>query len=327
MLVSKDLFPIDEKDWHSFLRDYFCDKDAIPTIENDKVRLRLEWPSDVDRHVDPNLQENLQWLGKELTLSSMWSFRKRNGRIFTVLYDTWTLLSWSEWLSRTPSNKHKNIVILHADDHRDLGSPRIVTKDGVLLDAITGESINIYDPHTVQKAIESGAIGMGSFMTPFICEIPSTQVRHLCQPPKLSGNSKIQMNSSDRELDKLLHYGASRMSLELVNDDHKWNYLATSDPSMWINDISDKTVLVHIDMDYFNNRYDGDSEWRVRPSRLDPDTRVMNGKIDELIETLSSIKLKIEDVTIAFSPGFFPAEYWRDAYQRLQVGLEKVLCV
>ncbi len=29
----------------------------------------------------------------------------------------------------------------------------------------------------------------------------------------------------------------------------------------WSNDLGPGPILVHIDMDYFNNRYDGDSDW------------------------------------------------------------------
>jgi len=326
LVVPKDLLPADQRRWHEFLRDYFCDKDAIPTTEGNRVRLRLEWPGGVERHVDPELQTGLDWWGEGVTLSSMWSALRRDGRILTALYDTWTLLSWSEWLAGTAVARAENVILLHVDDHRDLGAPRLITRDGALVDAITGASVNLRDPDSIRKAIHSGAIGMGSFMTPFIHTVPDARVRHLCQPPKVrqTRNSNLVRKSVP---DTLLHTGAERPAIDYapVNAGASGSYLATSDAALWASGIEGRPTLVHIDMDYFNNRYDGDSEWRESTDRLDPNMSDIIEKIDKLVDALARSRAEIEDVVIAYSPGFFPAEYWREADHRLRAGLEKIL--
>lgn len=317
--------PQDPADWHSFLRDYFCDKDAVASECNFGVNLCLQWSGDPERHVDPALDTGLRWWGRGTTLESMWSTRWRDGRIMTSLYDTWTLMSWCEWLHRAPAGTADQAVVLHVDDHRDLASPRLFLRGTTLVDAITADEVQLTEPATVQRAIESGAIGMGSFMTPFLWEFPRTTVRHLCQPPKM--HVEIRGGLAFRSVpDTLLNPAAARPAVHLVESlAGAGVYVGTSDVREWSRDIEGRPALVHIDMDYFNNRYDGDSAWPLRVSRLDPDLPAMFSKVDELIDSLAASKAVLEDVAIAYSPGFFPAEYWQPLDRRLRAGLASIL--
>lgn len=328
MRVVRRLLPADPADWHGFLRDYFCDKDAIAvSCSEDLVDLQLEWPPGVDRHVDPLLEDGLAWWGRGVTLGSMWSSRWRDGRILTSLFDTWTLHSWSEWLTNIDPKAVEGTVILHVDDHRDLGSPRLLASPTELVDAITGRAVHLRDPASIQEAIESGAIGMGSFMTPFVYELSQVPVRHLCQPPKVREEMTAQLVAANIS-DTLLHPGEARLAIDFRREatlGDGTSYVATSNACRWARDIESRRALVHIDMDYFNNRYDGDSAWETREDRLDPELAVMLVKVDELIDALASSRAKIEDVTIAYSPGFFPAEYWPPMDRRLRSGLARIL--
>ena len=325
MRVPRGRLPQNPAVWHSFLRDYFCDKDAVATESAGDVHLHLSWPDEAERHIDPDLEVGLRWWGRGVSLGSMWSSRWREGRVMTSLYDTWTLLSWCEWLARVPSCTIEQVVILHVDDHRDLGSPRLHLVNGALVDAITKEEVQLTDPLTVQRAIESGAIGMGSFMTPFLWQYPQSTVRHLCQPPKMHADVR-QMLTRTIALDTLLNPNAERLAIELIErETDAEDYLGTSDTAMWSRGIEGRPALVHIDMDYFNNRYDGDSAWPQRARRLDPDLPTMLSKVDDLISALAASKVIIEDVSIAYSPGFFPAEFWQPVDRHLRAGLARIL--
>lgn len=326
MLLAKNLLPAKNSEWHGFLRDYFCDKDATVTENGEQVSLRLEWPSEADRHVDPGLQSGLAWWGRDVTLASMWSAFWRDDQILTALYDTWTLHSWSEWLTRTCKEYAENVIVLHVDDHRDLGAPRLFKQGDSFVDAITGKYVSLREPNTVRHAIESGALGMGSFMTPFMHEIPTACIRHLCQPPKVYQTVEHCLKLTNLR-DTFLQVDADRPAIEFLPTEEKFsgNYLATPNTRSWIENIEGRPALVHIDMDYFNNRFDGDSAWQERSNRLDPSLTVIFDKIDELIDALASSRAIIEDITIAYSPGFFPGEYWEPADKRLRSGLKKIL--
>jgi len=325
--VPADRLPSDENERHAVLRTYFCDKDALPSPAQGGWELELAWPTGKDRHVDPALNLGLRWWGGNLDLGDMPFARRREGKILTALYDTWTLHSWSEWLERTGAHPCDGIVILHVDDHRDLGSPRLFLRDGKWLDAVTLQAFDLRAPASVEQSIQSGAVGMGSFMTPFLHLFPQADVRHLCQPPKTSATRRCSFRART-EPDTLLDPGSLRPAIELQEkSEGLGTYLATPDMDTWLAGIGDQPVLLHIDMDYFNNRYDGDSDWKTRSEVLNPDSRSVGERIDALTAALARHALgqRLEDVTIAFSPGFFPAELWREADERLRRGLEEIL--
>lgn len=313
---------------HAALRDYFCDKDAEALSEPESWALRLAWPDGDDRHVDPLLDEGLAWWGNGITRPTMATARRRSGRILSALYDTWTLHSWSEWISSRGPQSTGNPVVLHVDDHRDLASPRLFLEDGQWRDPITGANCNLSQPDSVQMAIESGALGMGSFLTPFLHSFPKTEVRHLCQPPKVTATSDFRIELTAQP-DNLLDPGQSRPAIELAKAQGETGpgyYRMTPDTNAWLDGLGSGPVLLHIDMDYFNNRFDGDTDWQSRPNLFDPPLDRILSKIDEVVDALrrTSVGTRIEDIVIAYSPGFFPAEFWRPAEHRLRPALEKL---
>ncbi|WFR98058.1 GNAT family N-acetyltransferase [Rhizobium tumorigenes] len=274
----------------------------------------MSWPSGRERHIDDKLDLGLDWWGKGLKREEMARARRRSPKLLRCLYDSWTLASWSEWLKRRGGTETlTSLVLLHVDDHRDLGSPRIERNEAGWRDLITNRQISLSDPDTVIEAIESGAIGMGSFMTPFLAAVPLAEVRHLCQPPKAVATRDFVIRIEDNS-DDLLQPGASRpvATLEPSSGTGAGHYRLTPDVDDWLEGIQGGPLLLHIDMDYFNNRYDGDSDWRERPARLDTPVEKIFAQITMLTQALRRRGLLevIEDVVFAFSPGFFPAELW-----------------
>lgn len=327
MLVPLDRLPKSYIERHGVLRDYFCDKDAKAVNTNEGWELWLEWSDDRERYVDPRLQEGLDWWQLETGFSDMPLAKRRNGRVLQTLYDTWTLLSWSEWLARQSQMRASSVVLLHVDDHRDIGSPRLFNEPCGWRDPITKKTVSLMDPDSIHSAICSGAIGMGSFLTPFLHAVPMAEVRHLCQPPKSQQTLDFKILLSE-ETDTLLDITATRPSIELVDSDEIKQpgcYRLTPHLSDWLEGIKDQPILLHIDMDYFCNRYDGDSDFLDRPSHLNLSLDVVFEKIDELLEALhkNNICERLEDIVIAFSPSFFPAEYWDVTSNRLLAGLKR----
>lgn len=324
--VPLDRLPIDDHERHTTLRDYFCDKDAKATIRDGAWELELDWPGGTDRHVDRRIKDELlDWGG--IGLAEMALAQRRSGRVLTALYDTWTLLSWSQWVETAMPSNTEVITILHLDDHRDLGSPRLTQRADGLTDLITGKAFDIRDPVSVRLACESGAIGMGSFLTPFVHAFPRCDVRQLCQPPKITKTTDWELIATT-EADDLLELGTPRPAIRLTPTTGigPGRYRATNNVADWLADIGQGPVLLHIDMDYFNNRYDGDGDWPDRHPRHDPPIETVLEKIDEATTALreSGILGSIADAVIAFSPGFFPAEMWQPAEQRLRAGLAEL---
>lgn len=322
-----DRLPGSAAERHATLRDYFCDKDASAERTTGGWELTLGWPNDAARHVDPKLADGLAWWDQGLQRSGMALSMRRSGRILRALYDSWTLLSWSEWLERA-GPQASPIVVLHVDDHRDLGTPRLFVEPAGWRDPLTGQLVDFAQPDSVASAIRSGAIGMGSFLTPFLHAFPNAEVRHLCQPPKAADTRDYQVKLIE-EQDTLLDPSALRPAVDLVpvaRETGSGRYRVTPDLGDWLQGIGTGPVLLHIDMDYFNNRYDGDSDWLDRRRELDPPLGSVLEKIDALANALHAAGLasRIEDVVIAYSPGFFPGEYWRAADERLRAAFAQL---
>lgn len=322
-----DRLPGSAVERHATLRDYFCDKDASAKRTTDGWDLTLGWPNDAARHVDPKLADGLAWWDGHLERSDMALSMRRSGRILSTLYDSWTLHSWSEWLERV-GPQAEPIVVLHVDDHRDIGTPRVFVQSAGCRDPLTGQLVDLAQPDSVASAIRSGAIGMGSFLTPFLHAFPTTEVRHLCQPPKAVDTRDFRFELTE-EQDTLLDPCALRPAVELVpvaRETGPGRYRVTPDLGDWLKGIGPGPILLHIDMDYFNNRYDGDSDWLDRRRKLDPPVASVLEKIDALADALEGAGLasRLEDVVIAYSPGFFPGEYWQAADECLRAAFARL---
>lgn len=328
LTLPANRLPFSKWSRHAILRDYFCDKDADAILGEAGWLLSLAWPDELDRHVDPRLQEGLAWWDDNMALPTMATARTRKGRVLSVLYDSWTLQSWSEWVHASAIPRDEHVLILHVDDHRDLASPRLFAENGKWKDPITGSLCDLEDPESVTAAIESGAIGMGSFLTPFLHGFPQSEVRQLCQPPKVRSTQDFAIELTT-QADDLLDPGRSRPAVELAPVSRQTGpgrYRATPDLGDWLENLPDQPTILHIDMDYFNNRYDGDTDWESRSDLFDPSLERILGKIDALTAALagSGLGSRLADIVIAYSPGFFPAEYWAEAAARLIPGLERI---
>jgi len=321
--VASHLLPDEAHARHGRLRTYFCDIDAQASPIEGGWQLDLAWPSDPERHVDIRIRDALSaWGG--IGLDAMATARCRSGRVLTSLYDTWSLLTWCEWAARAKPSPTDQITILHLDDHRDLMSPRLAIEGDELVDMITDDPFDVMNPSSVLSACNSGAIGMGSFLTPFLRAFPNCDVRQLCQPPKIDGTQDWAFRAAV-ERDDLLRPGVARpaIALEGAHGTGPGRYRATSDIDAWLADIEDGPILLHLDMDYFNNRYDGDGDWTDRMRALDPSLETVLRRIDEVCAAMRDNGLvdRIEDAAVAFSPGFFPAEMWAAADVRLRENL------
>ncbi|MGX5851429.1 hypothetical protein ACWGTO_30790 [Mesorhizobium sp. PL10] len=328
LTVPVDRLPGSPSMRHAVLRDYFCDKDAAAALGEAGWQLTLAWPDGLDRHVDTRLPEGLAWWGNGVSLPNMAAARRSKGHVESVLYDTWTLYSWSEWARSSAASPDDHILILHVDDHRDLASPRLFEENGRWRDPITNAFCRLHEPWGVRDAIESGAIGMGSFMTPFLHAFRNAEVRQLCQPPKVRSTQDYSIDLVTQK-DDLLDPSKVRPAVTLTPTTRHTGpgrYRISCDIGDWLKDLPTRPTLLHIDMDYFNNRYDGDTDWQSRVNRLDPSLDHILAQIDIVTAALANADLgaHLADTVIAFSPGFFPAEYWQQASDRLLAGLERI---
>jgi hypothetical protein len=182
VLVARGVLPEEEEARYDRLFDYFGSRFQACSPHRDGWVLTLGWPKDPARYKDPNILAGLAWWSPHLTLSGVPFAVREEAGFQLALNDCWSLLSWSRWLSdrAAADDMPGELVLLHVDDHDDLMSPLIVKQSARWVDAITKKEFSLLKPETVASAIESGAVGIGSFIAPLLHEIPRVHISHLC---------------------------------------------------------------------------------------------------------------------------------------------------
>jgi hypothetical protein len=190
------------------------------------------------------------------------------------------------------------------------------------VDPFTGVITSLSDPETVHSAVTSHAIGIGSFIVPWIDTIPDLEIRHLC--PNAMTLTRTHLTPSSFR-DERFKFGE-----RLAVQEHAANpsaadatYLATNKPGQWVADIpSDAAVLLHFDLDYFNNRFAGG----LLGDNREPDLHEMAERTDALFQGLAcaGIQRQIEHISVALSPGFCPSCHWEFLLERVKSGLTQI---
>jgi hypothetical protein len=316
--VPKSQLPSDKNERREIIESYFSDQLPSVTEEEDTWLICLERPQErygCYMH-DENLKEGLQWWKEAMQVHDI-PLEKRilkNGLL--SIEDQWIPYSWSLYfkkLGKIPSE----IVLLHLDDHQDMMVPRIGKRlDGKLFDYITGNSLSLDIPSTIEAAILSGAIGKGSILMPLIWSVEKIHVRHLAFRSHPNTHYHIKKQTIP---DGLLSKNDNRISIKLepTNEENlqkSSNYVVTPDIEEWLKDIpKDIPILLHIDMDYFNDRFDGNSSWKKENRRVhEVNVKDQLKQIEQIFIALKdkNIVERIVDTSIGISPGFYPAEFW-----------------
>lgn len=340
--VNRNLLPNADPARADFLKDYFCELVASAHEVPEGWSITLNRPPTADYYVDPEFQNGLDWwsenFGRVVIEDVPFAFHNKLG--FQLSFqDSWTLYSWSKYLAAFTGSVAipREIVVLHLDDHDDFMTPRLLLggdgADRGWVDAITKRPFDLRSPETVKEAIESGAVGIGSFLSPLLHLIPRVHVRHLCSTEYLAERIGAHAIGVKTIEDKLLSPGALRPAIrhvstgsdDLLRSGH--TYLVTDHLNAWLGDLPECPILVHIDMDYFNNRYNGDSDWIYNGAKYDPSSAQVLTRVDEVFAAFAEHKLtgRIVDFAVALSPGFFPVDLWASAIERISTHYDKLL--
>ena len=96
------------------------------------------------------------------------------------LSECWMPFAWSVIRNRENSQLN-HLTVIHIDDHSDLMSP-LISYDGVWnKDILTQRQVRFSVPASIKAAVKSGAISIGSMLTPIINSVEKCTVLHLKQ--------------------------------------------------------------------------------------------------------------------------------------------------
>jgi len=337
ILLPFDSLPNDNILRSQLLQEYFTEQCVSSTLVDESWSIDLQFPNFSEYYIDPNIMEGLAWWQSELAISEIPFAVRKEQRFQLSLNDSWTLLAWSQWLSDYVEKigLPSEIIILHVDDHDDLMSPRIWQGESGWSDAITGKSVNLLEPDSISNGIRSGAIGIGSFIVPLLHAIQRIQIRHLCATSySVIRQGWYSLNPIFLS-DTLLSPNKRRLAVELqpypnlssaIATDNGSTYIVSADLDEWLRDLPNNVpILLHIDMDYFNNRFNGDSDWKIHTNCHDPSHKEIEMSINAMFDTLynKGVMDKLYNIAVALSPRFFPAEFWETSIDRIRYHLNK----
>lgn len=239
--------------------------------------------------------------------------------------ESWISFLWYSFCSKN-NYYPKKLTILHIDDHSDLMSPFLSHNGDSYTDMLTGKSVDFDEISSLMCAVESGAITIGSCLTPIVYNTEIIKIVHIKQNITTS-KDRIVKDTFHDDIPSIS--GDNRICISFGNEplDNENQYIRTSSLNRAKNEInSGEEVFVHIDMDYFNNRYNASTSWEYELNRHDPDIELQKIKITELCDFLEDInsRVSIMHVAIGISPSFYPCEFWIVGMSFLLEKLKKI---
>jgi hypothetical protein len=318
--VAKSSLPEGERERRDLLEEYFSEQLPTAIDKGDHWDICLERPSTPYGCyiLDPRIREGLEWWKPGTRIRDIPAERRVLSKGMFALEDQWTPLSWSIWFQKN-GHMPRELVLLHVDDHQDMMSPRIGERlDQQHIDLISGDHFSLLKPETVEAAILSGAVGKGSILTPLIWEVDKLHLRHLTLRP----TPYVYAIKRALQQDMVLGHPLQRISAQCERTERESllsssNYVPTSKVDDWLGHLPDGVpILLHVDMDFFNNRFDGSSSWQDAGRCHDISLAEQQAILREIFAGLKArgLEKRIVDVSICLSPSFFPAEFWQPMY-------------
>lgn len=281
-------------------------------------------PIDSHYYVDPNIDETLKKWQHSVSIENIGNYRSFYKNSMISFYDSWSAYFWSLLSSYLWNNQGEgptSYTLLHIDDHKDLSSPLIVQDSEGYHSLLTNETVDFFDTSSIEHAIISKSIGIDSFITPLLISSQSLDIYHLRYAYK--NNPNRHYIEVIQKTDTLLSQEEQRIHLKLCNNPTPYSYSISNGSFCLKDEINQHSVvLLHFDCDAFINRFNLDMNWNPQTVSIDLSIAEIKKKIMRLIKSLESLSNPIF-VNIALSPGFFPAEHWREICNFIIVNCEE----
>jgi len=276
-------------------------------IDGNRLQLVL-CGADLSHHdADPHLLDNVSSLPVTVIEGEYAQFHARLSDYDLCMEDSWTGYFASRYLAtQTPLEP---LVFIHLDDHTDMmATLLVVTSDG-LQDPSTCQPFDPARPDDWPPAIRGGAVGIGSFVTALYYLPQPVHVMHLNHEvnSRYERYAVVRRGITQPLLPHVRFAGIGKRSRE--STDQLGTYVGGSDAARLLCSIPKGRLIVHIDLDYFINDYNGNpgTEPALSLHALRENaSELMRTFFDELARTGATVERWI----IGTSPGFCAAHHW-----------------
>jgi hypothetical protein len=280
---------------------------------------QLNWTSDPHTFVDSGVSSTAESL-YGLSRSEIGGFRELhhwgNCDVVISMVHSWALLAPARAISRR--GNYPLPWIVHVDDHTDLMALMLepLSRSGSLQDHIFEEALDLGNPDSVVAAVTRGVISKGNFLTAYLLAYPGCRAIHV-------GRQLTEQEFRLSQRTEAVEVGGRRFEqngflLEPSSIQEPWTFRQTRSLPLDLPVKEQEGVWLDIDLDYFCNRYNGDSDRRLEVALPGERDDVIQ-RVDQFLERLNGAAWleKVEAVSVAVSPGFFPAEYWAEVIEKV----------
>jgi hypothetical protein len=267
----------------------------------------LTGPDTSYHRLDAALADVLARYWPEVRLEDVAAFHRTEAAFDLCFEDGWSGLFVARALERRPLGE--NLVLVHLDDHTDMMPTLLQRRTDGLFDPATGRGFDPAEPDDWRGALTSGAISIGSFVTA-LCQGPRrVHVRHLNNVAR-STHAIYPTARSIRRYD--LVPGVSFAALRKYPPGRQGDagsYRGGANPSRLLDDLPPGRVIVHVDLDYLINDFNGNAG-TADPVPDETLMRIARGKLDRFFKALADTERPVDRWIIGTSPGFCSARHW-----------------
>lgn len=276
-------------------------------VVSDACAFRILGPAVPYHAIDPFLAEGLTRLRADLRIEQAQSYRTQTHAFCLCLEDSWSGYFVAEWLRTSPAAS--DIVFIHLDHHSDMMSSLLERHGDCLVDPTDGRVFDACSSTDWQKGIAAGSIGIGSFVTTLF-DLPNRlHVRHI-NDYLTSDYTVYSVTRATRSHPEIPNraFAVIRKSRGRPAD-AVGTYRGGRDPARVLAAIPLGRIVVHIDLDYLINDFNGnpcDPGWAPAANAR----AVASRKLDAFFDALAATSLNIDRWIVATSPGFCSAYHW-----------------
>ncbi|WP_162816513.1 hypothetical protein [Halomonas sp. BN3-1] len=288
------------------------------TWEESSLLFRILGPDTGYHAADPNLLAFLKEQNPPMHLSDLFNYRSQR-----AYYDLCFEDCWSGYFIAGSLNKcDSNIILIHLDDHTDM-MPTFLTDTGSgLINPATRRSFDPQCPDDWAAAINAGCVSIGDFITPLLYSNRKVHIRHLNNAP-ITEDRTFQILRAACAYPEIPGYRFA--SIKKVGPEAKHSdgsYLEGSDPEKLLSQLPSGKIILHIDLDYFINDFNGNiGAPSPSPASLHEMRRLAQLKMCRFFSIIKPLALHLERCIIATSPGFCSASHWKWLLEQLEDGL------
>ena len=293
----------------------------IYRVDPRKKAIEIDGP-DVSHHViDPDLEIGLRWLGIGSDAASRLNFSDERQRLSLALEDSWCGMFLARHLATLRDDEP--LTIIHLDDHTDMMSTLLTVEsdaDGslALQDPLSGAAFDPASPTDWHSAIASGAISIGSFLTPFFALDRIVEVFHLKADLEKAESFRVAPQAAGHELLAGYRFHAIHLAASAAGADPKCLYRRSNDAHELLAHLAkDRRAAIHIDLDYFLNDFNGNA-WQVGEINMVATRSCALERLDHFFSALDRSGAAIACWMIGVSPGFCSARHWRFLIEQIE---------